>query len=78
MTKKKTATRAGKPVTRPSARATAPAVLAWGGFVEGQLDCGWRLGDRHDISPIYSVFKTRAFARSRFADVRRVEIREKA
>lgn len=51
-------------------------MFAWGGFVDGRLDYGWRLGSRDEIVPIVSVFQTRAAARKFHGDVRRVEIRE--
>lgn len=51
-------------------------IRAWGGFCDGVLDMCWRLGDRPDITPIYSIFKTRASARRCYGDVRRIEIRE--
>jgi hypothetical protein len=80
MTKKKTSRRALGTRTNVHRSRTAStnqkaATLAWAGFADGRLDAGWRLFAREDVSPIYSVCRTRAFARQFFADVRRVEIR---
>jgi hypothetical protein len=55
-------------------------VKAWGGFVDGKLDwadmdTGWG-GYGVAVEPIPSVFRTRASARKKYQDVRRVEIRE--
>ena len=80
-TRKKKATRAGRTPKAPAPGSTAASnekaftFRAWAGFVAGAPDCGWRLGNRDDITPIYSVFRTRAAARRAFADVRLVEFR---
>lgn len=57
-------------------RRAAAVIRAWGGFVDGKLAVGWRLGERPDITPLYSVFRTRAAARRVHGDVRRIEIHE--
>ncbi len=57
----------------------AKEVKAWAGFTSGQLD-RWIACDEYDyadgIHTNYAIFRTRAEAKARYQDVRRVVIRE--